>query len=94
MSEYKNIKNIQNSPISAKCQAPRSINEVLRSSKKDSSIKKKDRNRVKFLVRQFEDPDSLKSPQNKSKRKSKLGICTRNDFIPNQSKITKFFKNE
>ena len=68
----------------------------MKSNKKDSSIKKKDRNRVKCLVRQFEDPNSLKSPQAKLKfeKKSKKGISTRNDFIPNQSKITTFFKNE
>ena len=82
VSEFKRIKSadILSSPkadVKAMNHTPRSINEVLRSNKKDSSIKKKDKNRIKCLVRHFEDPTNLKSPQVKSKRvKKSISITT------------------
>ena len=95
----KNIKNFDSpkSDRNPRNNTPRSINEVLRSNKKDSSIKKKDRNRVRMLVRRFDDDPTLKnSPQAKLKidRKGIKGISTRKEFTNIQSKITAFFPKE
>ena len=95
----KNVKNFDSpkSDRNPRNNTPRSINEVLRSNKKDSSIKKKDRNRVRMLVRRFDDDPTLKnSPQAKLKidRKGIKGISTRKEIINIQSKICLLYTSD